>query len=427
MPDPVEIEAAKTSRWSWGVLDFFWGIAPLLIGVELLAAIFFIPQSLHGHTSFRQLYTAGYMVRTGHARELYDYDTQKLFQDQLVSREAVLMPFIRPPFDALVFVPFSFLSYGSAYVAFLVLSIALQVMALGLLRPWTDNLRASGKLLPLAISASFVPVASALMLGQDSILLLALLSACMFSLEKERDFASGALAGLGLFKFHLLIPLALLLLCWRRFRFFAGFSSVAAVLGLISIAMVSPGQIRSYAGSLLNIGQGGNGSAHELLRYPLPITMMASVHGLVNGIFSSPFPRTLITIVLATGIVVWVAIAVPSTCPIEWSVPIAITTAVLVSYYLFIYDLTILLVPLIVALNRSTARVRHKYRGLLSAACILVFLAPVCLILWTDYFYLVSLPVFFFLFMLVKSAKNECTIGRAVLAPPLQVSSRPAI
>jgi hypothetical protein len=408
MQNPANIEKRKAARWSWGLLDFFWGITPLFIGVQLLAWIFFLPQSLHGHTSFRQLYTAGYMVRTGHARELYDYDTQKSFQDQLVSREAVLMPFIRPPFDALVFVPFSFLSYSSAYVAFLILSLSLLIASACLLRPWTENLRASHESLPIAIFASFVPVASALMLGQDSILLLTLLSASMLALEKDRDFAAGAVAGLGLFKFHLLIPLALLLLCWRRFRFFGGFSSVAAALTLISIWVVSPAQIRFYAGSLLNIGQGGNGGAHELLRYPLPITMMASVHGLANGLVGAPsIQRTTATILLALGIVLWVAIAVPKSCPAQWMIPIAITTAVLVSYYLFIYDLTLLLLPWAVALNHSTGRVRGKDSRQLSAACILVFLAPACLILWTDYFYLVSLPVFFLLFMLVKSAKNE--------------------
>jgi hypothetical protein len=416
MQNPVKIEKQKTVRWSWGVQDFFWGIAPLLLGVQLLAWIFFLPQSLHGHTSFRQLYTAGYMVRTGHAHELYDYTAQKLFQDQLVSREPMLMPFIRPPFDALAFVPFSFLSYSSAYVVFLILSVGLLAVSVRLLRPWTENLRAEHSWLPIAIFASFVPVASALMLGQDSILLLALLSASTFALDKERNFTAGALAGLGLFKFHLLIPLALLLLCWKRFRFFAGFSSVAAALALISIVVASPAQIRFYAASLLNIGQGGNGGAHELLRYPLPITMMASLHGLINGIFEAPsVQRTLVTILLVVAVTVWVAIAVPSTCPARWMIPIALTTAVLVSYYLFIYDLTLLLLPLAIALNRSTAPSRGKDR-LLSAACILVFLGPACLILWTDYFYLVSLPVFFFLFMLVKSAKNECGSADAATA-----------
>jgi hypothetical protein len=254
-------------------------------------------------------------------------------------------------------------------------------------------------------------------LGQDSILLLALLSASMFALDKKRNFTAGALAGLGLFKFHLLIPLAFLLLCWRRFRFFAGFSSIAAALALISIVVVSPAQIRFYAGSLLNIGQGGNGGAHELLRYPLPITMMASVHGLVNGIFEAPsIQRTIVTILLVVGVMLWVAIAVPRTCPAQWMIPIALTTAVLVSYYLFIYDLTILLLPLAVALNRSMAPVRGKNSRWLSAACILVFLAPACLILWGDYFYLVSLAVFFFLFMLVKSAQNECRAAEVEVA-----------
>ena len=411
MQDVVS-EDRKPSRWSWGLLDFFWGIAPLLIGVQLLAWIVFLPQSLHGHTSFRQLYTAGYMVRTGHAHELYDYNSQKSFLDQLVSREPVLMPFIRPPFDALLFVPFSLLSYSSAYIAFLILSIGLLAVSVRLLRPWTENLRANHKLLPLAIFASFASVASALMLGQDSILLLALLSASMLALEKEQDFSAGALAGLGLFKFHLLIPLALLLLCWRRFRFFAGFSVVGTALALISLVVVPLAQIRFYAGSLLNIGQGGNGGAQELLRYPLPITMMASVHGLVNGLLVAPSAlRTMVTVILVVGIVLWVAVATPKPCPTQWMIPIALTTAVLVSYYLFLYDLTILLLPLAFALNWSTGPRGEQKNRLLSAACILIFLAPACLILWTNYFYLVSLPVFFFLFMLVKSAKDECLSG----------------
>ncbi len=414
MPNPVTVKRESTPRWSWGVQDFFWGIAPVLLGVQLLAWIFFLPQSLHGHTSFRQLYTAGYMVRTGHSRELYDYSAQKLFQDQLVSREPVLMPFIRPPFDALVFVPLSFLSYSSAYIAFSILSIALLAASVRILRPWTGNLRANHKWLPIAIFASFVPAASALILGQDSILLLALLSASMLALQRERDFTAGTLAGLGLFKFHLLIPLALLLLCWRRFRFFAGFSAVAVTLGLVSIWVVHPAQLRFYAGSLLNIGQGGNGGTHDLLRYPLPITMMASVHGLVTGLFGVPsISRTIITILFVVGVILWVAIAVPKSCPTQWAIPIALTTSVLASYYLFVYDLTILLLPLTVALNWSTAPARIRTGRLLSVSSALVFLAPACMLFLPSYFYLVSLPVFFFLFMLVRNAKNECSATAA--------------
>jgi Glycosyltransferase family 87 len=411
MQNPLKTTKKKAARWSWGVQDFFWGIAPLLLGAQLLAWIYFLPQSLHGHTSFRQLYTAGYMVRTGHSRELYDYTAQKLFQDQLVSHESTLMPFIRPPFDALVFVPFSFLSYPSAYIAFLILNFALLAASVRLLRSWTGNLRADHKWLPIAIFASFVPVASALILGQDSILLLALLSASMLALERERDFTAGTLAGLGLFKFHLLIPLALLLLCWRRFRFFTGFSTVAATLGLISIWIAHPSQLRVYAGSLLGIGKGDNGSANELLRYPLPITMMANVHGLVSGLFGNlpSFSQTIVTILLAAGVIVWIAIAVPRACPPQWTISIALTASVLASYYLFVYDLTILLLPLSVALNWSTSPSRVKMGRLLSVASVLVFLAPACMFFLPSYFYLVSLPLFFFLFVLVKSAENECS------------------
>jgi hypothetical protein len=359
------------------------------------------------------------MVRTGHGRELYDYDTQKRFQDQLVSRETVLMPFIRPPYDALVFVPFSFLSYTSAYIAFLLLSVALLAVSVRLLRPWTGNLQTSHKWLPAAIFASFVPVATALILGQDSTVLLALLCASTVALEKERDFTAGALAGMGLFKFHFLIPLALLLLCWRRFRFFAGFSAVAAGLALISVWVAHPAQLRLYAGSLVSIG-GGNGQTAELLRYSLPITMMANVHGMVAG-FGERLPstwQTTATFLLGGAVLLWAAIAVPRTCARQWLIPIAVTASVLASYYLFIYDLTILLLPITVALNWSTSPGRIRRSRLLSLSVVLVFIAPACMFFLPFYFYLLSLPLFLFLFAMVTGAKKDRGNGEAAIAHP---------
>src|SRR5215813_7663622 len=192
--------------------ELLLGIAPLLIGAQLLGFIFFLPSALQGHSSFRQLYTAGYMVRTGHAHELYDYDAQKQFQDHLVSHEPMLMPFIRPPFDALAYAPLSLLPYRQAFVAILLLNVVFIILTWFALRLHTANLRIRSRWLPPAILASFVPVGSALMMGQDSIALLALLSWAMVALSQKKDGTAGLLAGLGLFKFHIVIPLALLLL-----------------------------------------------------------------------------------------------------------------------------------------------------------------------------------------------------------------------
>ena len=90
--------------------DLLLGILPILIGIQLLGWITFLPSALlHGHADFRQLYAAGYMVRTGHARELYDIRAQQQFQDVLVGNDERALPFIRPAYQALLFVPFSLL------------------------------------------------------------------------------------------------------------------------------------------------------------------------------------------------------------------------------------------------------------------------------------------------------------------------------
>jgi hypothetical protein len=52
----------------------------VMFGFHISGWIFFFPGAMQGHADFRQLYTAGYMIRTGHASELFDYAAQKHFQ-----------------------------------------------------------------------------------------------------------------------------------------------------------------------------------------------------------------------------------------------------------------------------------------------------------------------------------------------------------
>src|SRR5260370_10802523 len=101
------------------------GIPAYLVGVHLWTWVFTVSVFLGGGADFRQLYAAGYMVRTGHANELYDYDAQKYFQDKLVSPAQIALPFVRPAYQALVFDPLSRLTYRKAYFAFLVINVVI--------------------------------------------------------------------------------------------------------------------------------------------------------------------------------------------------------------------------------------------------------------------------------------------------------------
>src|SRR5205823_8537700 len=114
---------------------------PILLGIQLLAWLIILPAVVGGHADFRQLYTAGYMVRTGHAHELYNYGAQLRFQNELVSAQSNLLPFIRPAYCALLYVPFSVLSYQRAYSTFPGVNLILLVFSHWLLSPFLNGLR----------------------------------------------------------------------------------------------------------------------------------------------------------------------------------------------------------------------------------------------------------------------------------------------
>ena len=65
---------------------------------------------------------------------------------------------------------------------------------------------------------AFFPISYALMQGQDSIMLLALYCLAYVALRRGRDLQAGIWLGLGLFKFHLVLPFVLILFLRRRWR-----------------------------------------------------------------------------------------------------------------------------------------------------------------------------------------------------------------
>ena len=400
--------------------DLLLGLSPLLVGIQLLGCLTFFPGALlHGHADFRQLYAAGYMVRTGHAAELYDARAQQQFQDVLVSNDEPALPFIRPAYQALLFVPFSLLPYRTAYLAFLVVNLILLAMAFWILRPNMKNLSRVWRGLPVIVFLVFYPIALALMQGQDSILLLVLLAAALVALKQGQEHSAGILVGLGLFKMQIVIPIALLFLLWRRWRFFAGFTLSASLLSLISLWVVGFAQTAAYARSLFSVGT-GLAAAHQ---FPLRVSIMANLRGLIFGLLGARLHSVWIqalTIAASIFVLLWAALAVPGKQRTADGLVIAITASLIVSYYLFIHDLSVLLIPIVITLdrfifadsnfidrdmhNQTTNPALNPAAAWMSAA---LLVAPMCIFLIPEHFYLVSLPLCAFMVILIRSFPRE--------------------
>lgn len=414
------------SRGTRILADLLLGILPILVGIQLLGWVTIFPDALlHGHADFRQLYAAGYMVRTGHAGELYDIRAQQQFQDVLVGNDERALPFIRPAYQALLFVPFSLLPYRTAYLAFLAVNLVLLAMTFWILRQNMRNLSRVWQGLPVFIFLVFYPSALALMQGQDSILLLLLLAAALVALEQGQERRAGILVGLGLFKMQIVVPIALLFLLWRRWRFFAGFALSAGLLSLISLWVVGIAQTAAYAHSLFSVGT----NLATAQQFPLRVSIMANLRGLLAGLLGAQLPAFWIqalTIVASILVLLWAARAVPGKQKAADAFVIAITAGLIVSYYLFIHDLSVLLIPIVITLDRfifpnpnftgsnvsagTTPPAPYRAAAWISAA---LLVAPMCIFLIPDQFYLVALPLCAFMVILMRSLAPDPAVNSA--------------
>jgi len=375
----------------------------VMLGLQISGWVFFLPGAMQGHCDFRHLYTAGYMARTGHRSELYDYGVEHRFQDNLVSREGIALPFNHLAYEALLFVPYSYLSYRAGYFLFLATNIALLGFAMRLVAPWARHLRSMFFWLPTALFFTFLPVAAAFMQGQDSIILLVLFCGALLLLSRDKMFVPGFLIGLGLFKFQIVLPVAVLFLLWRRWRFVAGFAASSATVLAISWCLVGTVQMKVYAGSLLSMSV--RETVVDQAKFNVNPSMMPNLRGLISASVGTivPAPWTqILTSAASLGILLWIAKrGMRRNLPEQF--PLAVTAAAVLSYHLMIHDLSILLIPLLLVWDHYS--VPHQLGPTLYAASALMFSAPAAIALSDVHPFVVGLPLL--LLLAVQSYRSQ--------------------
>jgi hypothetical protein len=363
-------------------------LIPVVIGTAFVAALIFQAFAAHfvdGESDFRSFYAAGYIVRTGHASQLYDYDLQRNIQQRVIGGDLVL-PFLHPPHEAALFVPFSFLSYRSAYLLFGLVNLGLLALSYRLLQPKLCFSR--HKWLPFAVFTTFLPVAASVLEGQDSVILLTLLLLATLRLERD-DLLAGGLVGLGCFRFQLTLPIVLLFLLWKRWKFASGFAIAASLSFLASLVIVGSQGIGQYVHTLLTISVHLN-SKNQMTRLAVFPVAMPNIRGLTYGLFGNLSSTSLLVITAVLSVIV-IAIAAKSSFH---TMAIAVTAAVLVSYHSMDHDLVLLLIPIFVALNAAERDLR--------ACGLLVLVSPFFFVVALPYPYLTSIPILALLILLCR-------------------------
>ena len=264
---------------------------------------------------------------------------------------------LHPPFEWLLFVPLTYLSYLPAYLVWTFLNVVMMTLSLGMLRKtFAETQRLSPLFLILSVAA-FAPAVRALIQGQDSVLLLLLVTLSLFLLARSRLVLAGAVLACGLFKFHLVLPLALVLAV-RRPRLLLGLFPVAAVLLAIWATMTGWHGIADY-GHLTAYTETHGAAGTRISAMPNLRGLIAELAGKSEGTSG-----TLLAIVSATaalGIALWeVGRRATGT---RFAFAVAIVTCILVGYHAVIHDLTLLLPVVLMLFSAPGAATRSEMRS----------------------------------------------------------------
>src|SRR5262249_36940556 len=146
------------------------------------------------------------------------------------------------------------------------------------------------KWLPALMFPAFLPICVALVQGQDSIILLALLASAFVYLDEGKDLAAGLLVGLGAFKPQIVGAIALLVIAWQRWRFLGGGGLWVGTALAMSLIVIGPSRAIVFARSLFSVGAAGG--------FPLDIRLMANLRGLISILAQSYWPVFVVQVVI---------------------------------------------------------------------------------------------------------------------------------
>jgi hypothetical protein len=386
----------------------------IVAGTLCLYAILFVnvgERIRRGYPDFTVYYTAGTILRDALGHQLYDeyvqQEVQSRFAGKIPSRRAPL-PYIHPPYEALLFVPLTRLPYSKAFAVWDLLNAAALFGVYLILRSSVAWLGSFSALEFVFASVAFFPVFACFLQGQDSVLLLLLCVLAFRAMKRNNDFLAGCWFGLGLFKFQFVVPMILLIAIWKSRRVLLGFTAVSMVLVGVSTCLTGWSPLLAYPHYVLDIAStptlGG-----------VPARFLPNLRGLVMG-WHLPFP-----VWVGTGVAALISVAVflsaatrqtrSDGAGLDLQMSLAVTVAALVGWQTNIHDLSLLVLPLVLSANYCFPTFAHKSAnrcGIVFPAATLL-LGPLWIVLWLVLAQVnaMALPVLWWTWEIGKSLSHQ--------------------
>jgi hypothetical protein len=186
-----------------------------------------------------------------------------------------------------------------------------------------------------------MPIAFTILAGQDSLFLLLIL-VLVYRRLGSSELQAGMLLGLAMFRFQVLLPIVVLFLLWRNLKFVAGWVAGSVVVMSVSAAITGIGGQIQYLRLLRAMG----GVSFWLL-----LRRMPNLRALFTAVGLGIVP-----LILASLLIFLAAAVVGAGRNPQQKFLVAITVSALVTYYLFLHDLSVLVLPVLVAINEAVGR-----------------------------------------------------------------------
>jgi hypothetical protein len=330
----------------------------LLLYLACFVFLFTTQRPAFREADFASFYLAGRILLERPPAELFDLEAQRAFQQQ--TDEFSFKPYIHPPFEAFLFLPFSLLRYEVALWIWFGLNF-LSVAVLPWVLPWVlpRLYSASATRHPLILSVciiSFYPIYLCLLNGQDSILFLWVLLLFFSSWRLGKYGLAGSLLGLTFIKPHLAVLLALPFLIQRKTRGLLCLALCGCTLWLVSAAWLGTGWTFAYVDLLKEAG------THDSLEATAPSARAhlrqrpATMHNWIGQLSALGLDQihgfggagVLGLLVLLLQVMIWKSKGTQSDPWFALRFASNTLLALLASFHLYMYDLAIGFLPLLV-------------------------------------------------------------------------------
>lgn len=283
---------------------------------------------LQGDNDFASFYAGGKLAGTP---ELYSAEATVRAQAEF-ARVKPSELFVRPAFYAVLLKPLTRLPYRAAYAVFVALNACALVSFLAIF--------ARRDPLLWLVGGVSMPALTALVLGQDILLLVFVCGVAAMLARREWRFAAGLALSLCAVKFHLFLLIPPLLLVHKEWRSLAGVAAGTTGLSLIGVAAQGWKWPAAYLDMLRNP------SIHPMAY------LMPNLHGIVSLTLGDRPAIEAILAALASALALYAAAKAPT---FEFALAVSLLAGLFVSHADYIHDCC-MLIPVAVFGGRSALR-----------------------------------------------------------------------